>query len=398
MTFTLSDAKINITYIIFNNLQCEKDLAMHKGGEYMSVSILHISDTHLGTSVSHFSAEKNMIRTHEIEHTTINILKSCSKYDIVLMTGDIFDSPNTHTHIAEMVLDAIASCPDTRFFYSCGNHDPYISPVIDYCVQNCPDNLYIFGYETPEKVVLDKLGVCVWGMSFSNQYHTSPLVSEALPCDETYINIMCLHGEINDASSYNPVSVSLFEKSGFDYLALGHVHTHSGIMKSGALSYAYPGIPEPRGFDETGEKGYIKGTIEKGFANLSFVPFSKRKYIEKEIDISDITSFSALASEITSSTLQKDNIYRIILKGENKISSVLSTDSLVTFTDAFYTVITDSSTVCVSLDEFSEELTLKGQCARETLSMIQEDATKKELYTKAFSLLSDLFDEKGGAV
>ena len=75
------------------------------------------------------------------------------------------------------------------------------------------------------------------------------------------------------------MSVTQLERSNLDYVALGHVHSFDGIHTVGKTTYAYSGIVEGRGFDECGEKGFIKGVISKRYNKFKFYPISKRKYI-----------------------------------------------------------------------------------------------------------------------
>ena len=84
---------------------------------------------------------------------------------------------------------------------------------------------------------------------------------------------------------YNQISESDIAKSNLDYLALGHIHTFSGVKKAGRTFYAYPGCIEGRGFDETGEKGFIAGTVYKGKCDLRFVPAGGRQYHIERIDL-----------------------------------------------------------------------------------------------------------------
>lgn len=362
------------------------------------VSIMHIADMHLGACVSAFDHEKNLLRTREIEHTCINALKSAGGYDIVLMPGDIFDSPDVSARMADMFLDAVACAPNTHFFYSCGNHDPYISPVIDHCVKNCPPNLHIFAPEFLECVTLSELGVRVYGISFATPHQNSSLADATLQCDSAYINLLCMHGEINSNSSsvYNPVSVSRLSGCGFEYAAFGHIHSFSGICRAGSLSYAYCGTPEPRGFDECGDMGCICGYVGKNDIDLKFKPLAKRLYIDCNLDISDIRDYPSLISAVSAVAECRDNIYRITLCGENQISAMINTDLLESHVDAFYIKITDATRHSYNIADFADDITLKGVCAREALSLIADaNAEDAELYSKAFALLFDLFDKRG---
>lgn len=82
-----------------------------------------------------------------------------------------------------------------------------------------------------------------------------------------------LHGEVGVPSSrYDPVSEEELAASGLDYAAFGHVHAFSGLRRAGDCFYAWPGCPEGRGFDETGEKGVIIADVERGGVKLRFAP------------------------------------------------------------------------------------------------------------------------------
>ncbi|MBQ6539842.1 MAG: DNA repair exonuclease, partial [Oscillospiraceae bacterium] len=106
--------------------------------------------------------------------------------------------------------------------------------------------------------------------------------------DSEMLNIMALHGELG-GESYAPIDEKAVGDTNLDYLALGHVHTFSGIKRAGNTFYAYPGCPMGRGFDETGKKGVIIGTVDRGSVDLRFEPLSAREYRiiragQKELD------------------------------------------------------------------------------------------------------------------
>ena len=362
------------------------------------VSIMHIADMHLGSTISSFDSSKNILRGRELELTCMTALKKAADYDIVLFPGDVFDTVSVSERIADMFLEAVASSPGTRFFYSCGNHDPYVSPVVEYCVKNCPPNLHIFAPEFVECVTLDDLGVRVYGRSFVQNSPDLPLLLQSEECSEEYINIMCVHGETNDPSSpYNPVSVDELSRLGFDYVALGHVHNFSGIQAKGKTRYAYSGVVEPRGFDECGKKGYICGTISKNECNLEFCPASRREYHDISVDITNCTSLTSVIDVVSSIISSYDNIYRITLNGQNRICSVLNSGVIEDSVNAFFVKIVDNTRPECDIEAYSNDYSLKGHCARETLSLIDSDKDNKELYANACSLLFDLFDKRGDA-
>ena len=73
--------------------------------------------------------------------------------------------------------------------------------------------------------------------------------------------------------------------SGFDYVALGHIHKPEMDEKN---RMAYCGSLEPIDMNDMGERGYIYGEVTKNSLELEFVPFAKRIY--KEIDFQVTTT------------------------------------------------------------------------------------------------------------
>lgn len=99
-----------------------------------------------------------------------------------------------------------------------------------------------------------------------------------------------MHGNVVSGTAesgirYNPVTKQEIENSGFDYIAFGHVHSFSGINAEGRTYWAYPGIPEPRGFDESGESGVVIGNVLKAGSEFNLRKVSKRNYYILEIEI-----------------------------------------------------------------------------------------------------------------
>ena len=102
--------------------------------------------------------------------------------------------------------------------------------------------------------------------------------------------------------------------SGLDYLALGHVHSFSGVQYAGRTAYAYPGCLEGRGFDEAGDKGFLAGTIEHGAAQLEFVPLTCRRYEILRVDVTGKDPHEALCEALPRDPSR--DLCRVILTGE----------------------------------------------------------------------------------
>lgn len=361
------------------------------------ISIIHFADMHLGKVISAFDKSKNRIRMQEMEQSCLSAMNMADGCHIALLSGDIFDFPDVSEKICKSVIDKISSMPDVRFFYSCGNHDPYISKSTDFLVRNCPDNLHIFGYEDVECVTIESLRTKVYGISFADRYMMQSPLNDIGACDPSYINIMCIHGEIAEKSVYNPLDMDLFEKKGFDYVALGHTHNFDGIKRANKMLYAYPGCIEPSGFDECGRKGYIKGKIKKGESDLGFVESNKRQYHSIAVDITQFYDYYEVIDKITKTVDASDDLWRISLQGENHLGSLIDVELIKNRVNAFYIEIQNDTKIPYNINQESESFSLLGLCAKETLKLINDesDETKIKIYEDAFSILYGLLS-KGG--
>ena len=120
----------------------------------------------------------------------------------------------------------------------------------------------------------------IHGVSFSESRQETSMLKNLSIAPE-WCNIVVVHGEVTAAgteSVYHPITKQDIASSGADYIALGHIHRRSEPQRCRDTWYAYPGIPEGRGFDETGDCGYYEGEAEKGSVNLRWVSCCRRRF------------------------------------------------------------------------------------------------------------------------
>ena len=126
---------------------------------------------------------------------------------------------------------------------------------------------------------------------------------------------MVLHGEVGGQGRYGPVDPADIAASGLAYLALGHVHACSGLQRTGETFWAYPGCPEGRGFDETGEKGVLAVTVADGGAvSARLVPLARRRYEIVEADVTGAESAETALRSVLPAAPSED-CCRIVLTG-----------------------------------------------------------------------------------
>ena len=198
-------------------------------------------------------------------------------------------------------------------FLAPGNHDCY-SPSSVYATLDWPDNVHIFTSPAVEGVDLPQLNCTVYGRAFCSPHETDSPLAGFQAAEDGRLTLACLHGDTAPGSGYGPISQEEIAASGLDYLALGHVHQYSGLQRAGRTVWAYPGCPEGRGFDETGDRGFLFGDVEPGRVDMQFVPFARRRYEILTVDVSQGDALEAIRRRLPPDTSR--DIYRIRLTGE----------------------------------------------------------------------------------
>jgi DNA repair protein SbcD/Mre11 len=357
------------------------------------IKILQAGDLHFDTPFKDLNKNIALISKEELLEVFSKIIDMSmeNSVDILLLTGDIFDNLTVNKKTLIFIKNQLERINNIRVFISPGNHDPYNEKSF-YKMINWPDNVYIFKGNL-ESVVIEELKTVVFGAAF-NEYHVRKSMIKDIAVKENYINIMTIHGDISNTdggNDYNPITLKDIGNSGLDYIAIGHRHNFSGILRENNTYYAYAGCPQGRGFDELDNKGVIIGEISKGAVDLRFHRTSKRNYYVKEIDISNSVSYEDIKLKIISSINEeerKNNLYKIILKGE--IESYINLKEEVILDkvkDDFYFVkVIDKTEVKLDFDKISKDYSIKGVYAKKLLEKMEEEDANKEVLKMALKL------------
>lgn len=354
-----------------------------------SVKILHCADVHIGAAESSIGtlAESRRSETLITFEKIIDIAKA-ECVDILIISGDLFNSNNIPKSYVDRVFDCFAQISSTKIVYAAGNHDPLNadSPFKKYTL---PSNVFVL--DTKDCFVeFADLNTRVYGKSFKEVYMKGT-DRFSLSTEDSFINLMCIHGELRSdlGSDYNSITSEFIKSSGMDYIALGHVHKRSEIGKIGNSYVSYCGCPEGQGFDELGEKGVYLGNVSKGICDLQFISTAKRMHIAENIDISGLASSNEIADKITAVIKEKydnnftDNLYKIILTGQISDGTLLSLPEIVArLNDTFYFVkLRDKTEFKIDYEALSQENTLKGIFVKNMLKRIENapDDQKQQL-------------------
>jgi DNA repair exonuclease SbcCD nuclease subunit len=237
------------------------------------VRFIHTSDIHLDTSFSGSEIPSRLgdRKREAIRGTLRRILEDAAlgEAGLVLIAGDLFESDRVTPDTCEFLKQQFETAAGVRIFIAPGNHDPFAkgSP---YREDSWPGNVHIFDAEEWRSVDLPELGVRVTGFGFRHNYlETRPFLRlPPLPGDR--VNIVMAHasdlGSVPAGKSkHAPFTAAEIAGKNVQYCALGHYHEQRRVENpgDGALIW-YSGIPEGRGWDEAGPRGYLIGEIDDG--------------------------------------------------------------------------------------------------------------------------------------
>ncbi len=285
--------------------------------------ILHAADLHLDSAFAGLAEEKAALLRQESRDILRRMVDWANDHavDVMLLSGDLFDSDRMYSQTARTLAPALARFRG-RIFLSPGNHDFY-APGSGYDAVDWPENVHIFTSRRPQTVLLRSLNASVTGAAFTSAEEWEPFDGASFSGGDASIRLGVLHGEVTRGESkYRAIPPTEIEKTNLTYLALGHVHRCAGVQRAGNTAYAYPGCLPGRGFDETGDKGFLYGEITPEKVELEFIPFAPRRYQSVTADITDRDPADAVRQALDPDCGQ--DICRVLLTGSRRENFSLS--------------------------------------------------------------------------
>lgn len=285
--------------------------------------ILHAADLHLDSAFAGLAEEKAALLRQESRDILRRMVDWGNDHgaDVMLLSGDLFDSDRMYSQTARTLAQALARFRG-RIFLSPGNHDFY-APGSGYDAVDWPENVHIFTSRRPQTVLLRSLNASVTGAAFTSAEEWEPFDGASFSGGDAPIRLGVLHGEVTRGESkYRAIPPAEIEKTNLTYLALGHVHRCAGVQRAGNTAYAYPGCLPGRGFDETGDKGFLYGEITPEKVELEFIPFAPRRYQSVTADITDRDPADAVRQALDPDCGQ--DICRVLLTGSRRENFSLS--------------------------------------------------------------------------
>lgn len=271
---------------------------------------IHTGDIHLGANPES-KREWGKNRGDEIWNTFERLIKEIKNdpVDLLIIAGDLFHRQPLLKELKEVDY-LFSTIPETTIVLCAGNHDA-IKKGSFYKDFQWSKNVLFLRDKNIQKMEVPDLNLCIYGLSYYENEVTDALYDHIIVDEPEKINLLVAHG---GDEKHIPMNRKKIIMSGFDYVAMGHIHIPDIDEKNGM---AYCGSLEPIDCGDMGERGYVSGILEKDKLELEFIPFAKRKYMELTYTVNPKMTGMELRHRLKDEILKKgeDNMYMVILDG-----------------------------------------------------------------------------------
>lgn len=288
----------------------------------MAATFLHAADVHLDSPLRGLERYENA-PLDRIRGATRNSLVRLidlaldRRVDFVLISGDLYDGNQPDYNAGLFLAGQLGRLREAAIpvFMIAGNHDAANKMTRSLTL---PANVHLLRSDDSETRRLDDLEVAVHGQSFARSAVFENLAAAYPRAIPGWTNIGLLHTGLGGADGherYAPCSLDDLRAKGYDYWALGHVHTRQTPCTDPLV--AFPGNTQGRHIRETGEKGCLIVELDSnGRAETSFHRLDSVRWERVRVDVAGAETDSALldraAAQLDALLLQESDPERLL--------------------------------------------------------------------------------------
>jgi DNA repair exonuclease SbcCD nuclease subunit len=308
-----------------------------------SLRFVHAADLHLDSPFRGLANTSPKLRD-QLQAATLGAFERIvdhtiqSKADFLVLAGDLYDSKDRSLRALvafRRQMERLAEC-DISVYIVHGNHDPLNGWGSEF---QLPPNVTTFtGKSHTEPVIRRGKEIArVTGISYARERVTENLASHMKPDSDSPYSVALLHANVGGQAGhadYAPVTLEELTASGFDYWALGHVHTRA-VLADDPVTVVYPGNPQGRNPREPGPRGCLQVDVDRnGDAHLSFVETNLARWVHLEIPIQSHTRMDTLVDALleqgrtSSSSFDGPTVARCTLRGNGPLHADLQRDGM----------------------------------------------------------------------
>ncbi len=265
------------------------------------VKFLHTADWQMGMKASHVGEAGERVRQARLEAAEgVAALAREEGVDFLLLAGDTFEDNGVDGVLVQRTADVLAGAGRPVYLLP-GNHDP-LGPgsVWEHPAWREERGLFVLQEREPLDLGPALLFPCPLREKFGTEDPTAWIPEESSP----KVRIGLAHGSLTALPMEDPVfpiSPEAAERSGLDYLALGHWHsTFLHPSQGGPVRTAYSGTHEPTRFGERESGSVLVVEIEGPGAEPSIrrVPTGLLSWVSLERNVRGGEDLEALVREL----------------------------------------------------------------------------------------------------
>ena len=349
----------------------------------MGVKFLHTADLHLSRPFGFLPPQLAEERRRDQRRalTRIADLAIEREVDLVLIAGDLFDSPDPDPTDVEAVTRELMRLGQSgkRTFAIPGNHD-YVSQA-GFWQRLSIEGLHVFLEFEWQSVELEDLGISIYGTAF-DKMKSERRAFEGLELGDApaivlaHASYEAFEGQIE---RYHPFSASEIPQAA--YVALGHYHRLNTIGKA-----CYPGTPEGISFDapETEDRFVVVGEVGGGSEQIKV---NARIMRSAEVDCTSFDSQASLLDAVRK-LCETNALIQVKFIGSPNSEVAGALDGLSDrFKESCLYLATDLTSLSLPPDLPAGDRTIRGRFCKYMLQQIEEaEPGRQKLLRRALEL------------
>ena len=280
-----------------------------------------MADVHLGCEPDG-RTEWAQERKRELWETFRDSIADAPKLgvNLVLIAGDLFHRTPDTQQLRE-VNYLLGSYPQVCFALIAGNHDCCSAGSAWEDFEFAPNVAFLGSRET-ECIRFPSLNCEVYGFSYDRNRIAENRYDRLRPSKNDLFHILLAHGGDRDHIPIDPQALS---GSGFDYIALGHIHKPTVVIPDRAL---YPGALSPIDAGDEGPHGYLVGETHGTAVEVHFVKKALREYMSVIVQADESDTVFSMRDKVQAAVEKrgKENLYRITIRGQRHPAVQFDTD------------------------------------------------------------------------
>lgn len=271
---------------------------------------IHMADIHLGAQPD-AGPLYSKGRPRELWETFEHVIRICEeeKTDLLLIAGDLFHRQPLVRELKEADY-LFSELTHTKVVLIAGNHD-YIGKNSNYRTFQWSENVYPLFGDRIQYADFPEFDTAVYGLSYHSREISIPLYDGVRAAGVRTHEILLAHG---GDERHIPFDIRQLGGSGFDYIALGHIHKPQMLQKDRII---YAGALEPVDRNDTGSHGYVKGEITDRGVFTQWIPCASREYIHFTVEVQKQDTTGSIKNQVEKFIKDNgnENIYKVVLNG-----------------------------------------------------------------------------------